>query len=367
VIGKDGRIVLANSQAEQMFNYSREELLGEFVERLMPERFSTIHVSHRASYLADPRPRPMGANLELSARRKDGSEVPVEIRLSPLETEEGVLVSSAIRDITARKQAERALREAHQNLEAKVAERAKALADANVQLAEVDRLKSQFLATMSHELRTPLNSIIGFTGILLQGLAGDLNDEQRKQLTMSYRSAKHLLNLINELLDLSTIESGKMKVDFQRLKITDIVTEVVQSLGPEAARKRLSLTTEMADELPDIISDRKKVLQILLNLTNNAVKFTDHGAIRIVCEARRNHLQVSVVDTGIGIKPENMVFLFEAFRQADGSARRRYEGTGLGLYLCRNLARLLGGDIAAESNYGEGSRLTLILPLEPRG
>jgi signal transduction histidine kinase len=123
----------------------------------------------------------------------------------------------------------------------------------------------------------------------------------------------------------------------------------------------------MADELPDIISDRKKVLQILLNLTNNAVKFTDHGAIRIVCEARRNHLQVSVVDTGIGIKPEDMVFLFEAFRQADGSARRRYEGTGLGLYLCRNLARLLGGDIAAESNYGEGSRLTLILPLEPRG
>jgi PAS domain S-box-containing protein len=364
VVDKDGRIVLANSQAERLFGYTREELLGEFVEKLIPEHFHAPHVTHRAGYFANPCPRSMGANLELSGRRKDGSEIPVEISLSPLETQEGVLVSSAIRDITARKQAERALREAHDNLEVKVAERTKALAEANLRLEEVDRLKSQFLATMSHELRTPLNSIIGFTGILLQGMAGELNDEQRKQLTMSYGAAKHLLNLINDLLDLSRIESGKMGVEIQKLKITDVVTEVAQSLAPEVAKKRLSLTTEIADALPEIYSDRKKIFQILLNLTGNAVKFTDRGEIRIICRTQRDHLEVSVIDTGIGIKPENMDLLFEAFRQADGSAQRRYEGTGLGLYLCRNLATLLGGGIEAESKYGEGSRFTLTLPLE---
>jgi protein-histidine pros-kinase len=364
VIGKDGKIVLVNSQAERLFGYARAELLGEFVERLIPERFGASHVAHRADYFADPRPRPMGANLELAGRRKDGSELPVEISLSPLDTEEGLLVSIAIRDITARKQAEKALKEAHDNLEAKVAERTKALAEANLRLAEVDRLKSQFLATMSHELRTPLNSIIGFTGILLQGMAGELNDEQRKQLTMSYRSAKHLLNLISDLLDLSRIESGKMAIDAQQIKITDIITEVTQSLAPEAAKKQLTLSTEIKDTLPQIYSDRKKILQILLNLVNNALKFTDQGEVRINCRTHNNYMEVSVTDTGIGIKAENMGFLFEAFRQADGSAKRRYEGTGLGLYLCRKLATLLGGDIAAESKYGEGSRFTLRLPLE---
>lgn len=265
-----------------------------------------------------------------------------------------------------RSQAEEATHKAYEELEAKVVERTKELAQANIQLREMDRLKSEFLATMSHELRTPLNSIIGFTGIILQGTAGEINEEQRKQLSMVYSSAKHLLNLINDILDLSRIESGKMEVSIERFKIQDIVSEVSQSLSPIISQKDLRLITKIPEETPEIYSDRKKVLQILLNLVSNAVKFTETGEVRIECKISNDYLEVSVSDTGIGIRKENMKYLFEAFRQIDGTAQRRYGGAGLGLYLIRKLVTLLGGKIWAESEYGKGSEFTFILPLRAK-
>ena len=273
------------------------------------------------------------------------------------------LVSLSL-EIAQRRGAEDALREALDGLELKVAERTRDLAEANRSLQELDRLKSEFLATMSHELRTPLNSIIGFTGILRQGLAGPLNDEQKKQLGMVHTSGRHLLGLINDLLDLSRIESGRMEVAHEPFPLAGVVEEVVLSLKPLADQKGLRLETQLGDRPIEITGDRKRTFQILLNLANNAVKFTERGHVRIAARTAPDGVTVVVSDTGIGIRPEDMERLFEAFRQVDGSARRVYEGTGLGLHLCRKLATLLGGSISAESELGTGSKFTVTLPLQ---
>jgi signal transduction histidine kinase len=273
------------------------------------------------------------------------------------------LISISI-EVGQRREAELALREARDNLEMKVAERTRDLEEANDRLKELDRLKSEFLATMSHELRTPLNSIIGFSGILQQGLTGPLNEEQKKQLGFVYSSAKHLLALINDLLDLSRVESGKMEIFRELTPIGEVVKSVVDSLAVLAQQKNLTLDVELDAPEVKLWIDRQKVTQILLNLVNNAIKFTEHGGVRIVTETTAEWLTITVSDTGIGIARENLARLFEAFRQVDGSARRVHEGTGLGLYLSRQLVTLLGGRIWAESEFGVGSRFSFRLPRE---
>jgi signal transduction histidine kinase len=290
------------------------------------------------------------------------AELEKVVRLRTAELEE--TNRKLVLEIAQRKQAEDALIQVQRGLENKVAERTRELSEANAKLQELDRLKSEFLATMSHELRTPLNSIIGFTGIVLQGFAGGLNEEQKKQLSMVYGSAKHLLGLINDILDLSKIESGKFTLSESQFQIDEVVSEVVQSLSPTTSQKGLKLVREIPPDMPPITSDRKRLFQILLNLVHNAVKFTEQGEIRIECLAVNGELEVSVADTGIGIKKENMEMLFESFRQIDGTSQRRYQGTGLGLYLCKKLVELLGGRIRAESEYGKGSRFTFVIPVE---
>jgi len=265
-------------------------------------------------------------------------------------------------EVDQRRQAETALRETLDNLEHKVTERTRDLEAANERLQELDRLKSEFLATMSHELRTPLNSIIGFTGILRQELAGPMNEEQKKQLGMVHSSGRHLLNLINDLLDLSRIESGKMELFVEDFLVADLVKEIGQCLTPQVQQKKLRLETSLDQPALRMRTDRNKSFQILLNLANNAVKFTDVGRVTLKVSSDADRVQFEVADTGIGIKPESLTHLFEAFRQVDGSARRVYEGTGLGLYLSKQLARMLGGNITVESEFGIGSRFTLVLP-----
>ena len=249
------------------------------------------------------------------------------------------------------------------------AERAyeKSLQHALERAEESDRLKSAFLATMSHELRTPLNSIIGFTGILLQELAGPLNAEQSKQLGMVQNSSRHLLALINDVLDISKIEAGQMQVREEPFDLQASIVKVAGIIRPQAEKKGLSLNMQLAPEIGGWMSDARRVEQVLLNLLNNAVKFTEHGAVTLTAEIAEGTLRISVADTGIGIKPEDLSQLFQPFRQIDSGLSRQHEGTGLGLAICRRLAQLLGGEIHAASDWGKGSVFTLILPAKAPG
>ena len=275
------------------------------------------------------------------------------------------------KSITLLKDSEYKLKEYSENLEDMVEKRTNELQEINIKLYQMmekakdaDRLKSAFLATMSHELRTPLNSIIGFTGIILQGLAGPLNDEQRKQLTMVQNSARHLLDLINDVLDISKIEAGQLEVTKEPFDIREAIEKVVQTVSTMASKKNIILSHEIDSEVEIIESDRRRVEQILLNLVNNAVKFTDRGKIKIECGANGNWLKIQVIDTGIGIKQEDKSKLFETFRQIDTGLSRQREGTGLGLSICKKLVELLGGKIKAESEFGVGSTFSFTLPIE---
>jgi len=240
------------------------------------------------------------------------------------------------------------------------------LEQANIRLQEMDRLKSIFLASMSHELRTPLNSIIGFTGVILQGMSGEVNERQREQLAVVRRNANHLLSLINDILDISRIEAGRAELSPEEFSLDDLVREVVETLSPAASEKGLELLPEVPEGIT-LFSDKRRMKQVLINLVSNAVKFTDQGSVKITARIPGDdNLEVRVIDTGAGIKQEDMDRLFQPFQQVDISLTKKHEGTGLGLYLTKKLTDLLGGAISAKSEYGKGSEFTFTLPLQYR-
>jgi PAS domain S-box-containing protein len=288
--------------------------------------------------------------------RRPGRPTDADLRLMQIATH---TASIAI----CRKQEDEEVRRLTAELEARVVERTRRLEAAMREAQSADLLKSAFLATMSHELRTPLNSIIGFTGVLLRGLAGPHNDEQGKQLGMARESAHRLLALINDVLDISKIEAGQLEVLKSPHDVRAAIESVLRSMTPHAMKKGLSLTAIIGDDVGTIVSDRRRVEQILLNLVSNGVKFTERGEVCLACHVRGGVLETTVRDTGIGIKAEDMSRLFKPFQQLETGLGRRHEGTGLGLSICENLTRLLGGDIRAESTWGAGSRFTFTLPL----
>jgi len=233
----------------------------------------------------------------------------------------------------------------------------------NLQLRSLDKLKSMFIASMSHELRTPLNSIIGFSGIMLQGLAGELNEEQKKQMTMVKSSAKHLLALINDVIDVSKVEAEKIKLDIEEFDLSRVMQEIKDSFAVAVNEKGLKLSLEEPGNMV-IKSDERRIKQIVMNLISNAIKFMDKGEIKIKVVQSDGQVQISVKDAGMGIKKEDMQKLFKQFSRIMVEGMPIQEGTGLGLYLSRKLASILGGEIRAESEFGNGSEFTFIFPLK---
>ncbi|MBA5607941.1 response regulator [Duganella sp. FT3S] len=235
----------------------------------------------------------------------------------------------------------------------------------NLELAEASRMKSAFIANMSHELRTPLNAIIGFTGALLMKLPGPLTTEQDKQLNTIRASARHLLSLINDILDVAKIEAGKVSLTVEPVQCQQLVTEAIDSVRPLALQKGLALEVALAEQPLTVDTDRRALTQILLNLLNNAIKFTEKGTVRVSLAVRDGEdgprVEFTVADSGAGIREEDQAKLFQAFSQLDSTSTRHAEGAGLGLYLSQNLANLIGGSLFFTSDFGHGSTFTLAL------
>lgn len=371
IMDAEHRIVLVNDQAEQLFGYQAEELLGQLHRTLLPERFLQQHDQHQAHFLQNPSTRPMGSNLELFGQRKDGSEFPLEISLSPLPTLDGLQVICIIRDITERKQTEQELHNHRTRLEELVVERTRELEEKSKALEKATRLKSEFLANMSHELRTPMNSIIGFTERVILKAGEALPQRQLTNLHTVKRNAHQLLELINSLLDISKIEAGRMEVLPEKFELQSLLKEVVELTETLATDKGLSIQLRVPEHPVIMLSDRSKLRQILVNLVGNGVKFTEQGGItlRLLPNSTESSqlsitdpVIIEVSDTGAGISPENQKQIFEPFVQGDGSDARRSSGTGLGLAIVKNFTAMLQGQIQLSSTQGLGSTLTLTLP-----
>jgi PAS domain S-box-containing protein len=362
-VDPEGRITILNEAAERMFGYTRAEFLGLNVETLVPAAMRSGHAKHRSSYAEHPNTRPMGTGLELQGQRKDGSLFPVEISLSPNWIEGSLHVIASVRDITERKAVENRLRSLREQYTAELTLKNEQLEARNREVERANRLKTEFLASMSHELRTPLHTIIGFSELLGEQLEGPLTDKQQRFVGHILQDARHLLELINEVLDISKIESGRLELKRETFDFGQCVEEVMAGIRHHAASRNITLENQNNFH-ESLYADRLRLKEILYNLLNNAVKFTPEGG-RVWIEAGRegDTLHISVCDTGIGIPEKEQPSIFEKFYQVGDISGGVREGTGLGLPITKHLVELHGGAISVASQPGKGSSFRLVLPL----
>ncbi|MCH1919670.1 PAS domain S-box protein [Shewanella sp. A3A] len=472
VSSSQGTILMLNRMAEQLFGYQREELLGKSVECLLPEAFRAAHQQLRQQYVINPVPRMLNSNTVFHAQTKSGQSVPVEITLSPITTDDGVVIASAIRDVTVRREAEQELAQSrdllrtvldnipnlvfaidkndtfieanfalkrffnlrrnqiigkdihtffppeiatriaqdHQevfntgtakHLEEEVVDgygntvclstvkmpfmlgnepailgvatditqrrqEELELADAKLRAEAASEAKSRFLANMSHEIRTPMNAIIGMSYLALQT---QLDRHQRNYVQKVHQSAESLLDIINDILDFSKIEAGRLDIEYTEFLLEDVLDNFVNLVGLKAEQKGLKLLFDIAPDVPShLVGDSLRLGQVLLNLGNNAVKFTEQGELTLAIScgsttADNVELNFSMTDSGIGMQAEQLTRLFDAFSQADTSTTRKYGGSGLGLTISRSLVEKMGGNIGVESTFGQGSHFYFNLPL----
>jgi PAS domain S-box-containing protein len=375
VTDASGETSLMNEPAERLFTLPS---LASAVE----QRWVQANDAHFSSFIA-------GMLVSADRRRvgeiglvdpRSGENMPVEAIAGKILSDHGELTAVVTILHDRREALEKAtlyeqLKQASDELERKIQAATADIAQQNellrrqaIELEQASQLKSQFLANMSHEFRTPLNAMLGYTSMLLQGVAGPLQPPARRQLGRIESNGRHLLTIINEILDISRIEAGRMPLQISTFRIPDLVAEVKSELEPIILRSRLAVMLDLPKDLRPLSSDRQKVKQILLNLLSNALKFTHEG--RVTISARRDGVDrtvtLAVADTGIGIAAADQQKIFEDFRQLDNSPTRAYGGTGLGLSICRRLAQMLGGRIAVQSQVGKGSTFTLTLPLQGR-
>lgn len=354
-----GSVITAwNRQAEKTFGWSRDEAIGRsLVETIIPPQYREAHHRGLGHFLATGEGPVLNRPLEITALRRSGEEFPVELAIWSLQVGDSYCFNAFLRDITERKRTEEEL---HQ---------AKAMAEA------ANYAKSDFLAKMSHELRTPLNAIIGFSELLEAHTFGELNERQQRYVGNVLSSGRHLLQLINDILDLSKVEAGHMELALSEFDVGTALREARTIVATLADKKRLSLEIEVEDAIPVLTADQSKFKQILYNLLSNAIKFTPEGGqirltVRRAAEGAVREggewIEVAVADTGIGLRPEDQERIFGTFEQVDSAYGREQEGTGLGLALSRKLVELHGGWIWVESELGKGSVFRFILPLAPR-
>jgi len=364
-VDQEGRIVLLNKVTEQLFGYSREELLNQPVEILIPSEVRAGHHAHRQRYWSQPTTRPMGTGLKLEGERKDGSKFPVEISLSPVKSEDGFRVSAVIRDVSERKRVEEQLRIIQAAFTEELSAKNRELEARNDEVERADRLKSEFLSGMSHELRTPLHTIIGFTELLREELEGPMNAKQHRFVEHIHRDSQHLLALINDVLDLSKIEAGRLELKHEQFALLDALEDTFSSIRPRAEAKAIRLEISAAPEAIDLYADRLRNKQILYNLLSNAVKFTpNEGRVSVDIVVRDSFAEISVTDTGIGIAAAEHESVFDKFYQVGQRQAGGHDGTGLGLAITRRLVDEHGGSIRLESEPGLGARFTFTIPLD---
>ena len=376
VTDQEGDIVLMNTPAERLFNAPGVEDEGTLRRVRANGANLTSFVSNVLTRSGEQRYR---GEIQLGDPLT-GRPLPVEAVAGTILSEQGELmwVVTILHDLTEAIEKARLyeqLKQASVELERKVQEATAELAEQNellrrqhIELEQASALKSQFLANMSHEFRTPLNAILGYTHMLLNNVTGQVTDPQRKSLTRIDSNSRHLLALINDILDITRIEAGRMPLNATSFGIGELFDEVLAELEPIIKRSNLSVSTKVRGGVPSVRTDRQKVKQIVLNLLSNALKFTPAGSVTMTAsyDTRARQVAIAVRDTGVGIPTEDQVKVFEDFRQLDSSPARGYGGTGLGLSICRRLANILGGTIDLESAPGKGSTFTLRLPARGR-
>jgi PAS domain S-box-containing protein len=333
VVEAFGKIALANSETERMFGYDQDELIGRTVDLLVPTRLRAQHALHRSQFAAHPE---MRLTRSLSGQRKDGSEFPVEVNLNPIHADEGILVLATVVDISER--------------------------------LRTERLKDEFVATVSHELRTPLTSIAGALGLLIGHAGGTLPGPAVRLLTIAHANSQRLVRLVNNILDMEKIESGKVVFVLRRVDVRALVTQAIETNRGFAEQYGVRIELDAASTSGDIRADPDWLMQIVTNLLSNAIKFSPRGEkVVVAIESRGGKILISVRDHGHGVPEEFKPRIFEKFAQADNSDARQLGGTGLGLSIVKQIVERLGGSVRFDDAPGGGAIFSVEIPAWQRG